>query len=61
MQLQETTFQFFINSLKVLSFSAVFILTGRAFQIFDPQNLRLLLPNVTWFLLGILKFNSYLS
>ena len=50
MQLHETPFHFFIKFLKVLRFSAVLILTGRAFQIFGPWNLRLLAPNVTWFL-----------
>ena len=38
---------------------SVLILTGRAFQIFDPSNLRLLVTNVTLFLLGIFKFNLY--
>ena len=35
-KLHETPFQFFIKSLKALRFSAVLILTGRAFQIFVP-------------------------
>ena len=60
-QLNETRFHFFIKSLRALRFSAVWILTGRAMQIFDQNDLRLLVPNTTWFLLGIFKFNLYLS
>ena len=61
MQLRETPFHFLIKLLKALRFSAVLILTGRAFQIFVPWNLRLVVPKVTWFLLGIFKFILYLS
>ena len=60
-QLHETSFHIFINFLKALRFSAVLILTGRVFQIFGPQNSKLLAPKVNWFLLGIFKFNLYLS
>ena len=61
MQLHETPFQLFIKFLKALRFSAVLILTGRVFQIFGLQNLRLLGTNATWFLLEILKFNLHMS
>ena len=40
---------------------SVLILTGRAFQIFGPSNLRLLVTHVTLFLLGIFKFNLHRS
>ena len=60
-QLQDPPFHFLIKVLKTLMFSAVLILKGRAFQILGPQDLRLLVPNVTWFVLGIFKFNLYLS
>ena len=55
-QLHDAPFHFLINVLKTLSFSAVLILKGRAFQILGPWDLRLLVPNVTWFVLGIFKF-----
>ena len=48
-------------SLKALKFARILILTGRAFQISGQQNLRFIVPNVTWFLLGIFNFNLYLS
>ena len=44
---------FLIKVLKALRFSAVLIfIKGRSFQILGPQE-----PNVTWFVLGIFKFN----
>ena len=60
-QLHDAPFHFLIKVSKALRFSAVLILKGRAFQILGPQDLRLLVPNVTWFVLGIFKFNLYLS
>ena len=45
--LHDAPFQFLINVVKALIFSAVLILKGRAFQILEPQDLRLLAPNVT--------------
>ena len=46
-------FNFLIKVFKALRYSAVLILKGIAFQILGSQELKLLVPNVTWFVLEI--------
>ena len=60
-QLHDAPFHFLVNVLKALRFSAVLMLKSRTFQILGPLDLRLLVPNVTSFALGIFKFNLYFS
>ena len=61
MQLHEFPFQFLIKLLNWIRFLDVLIWKGRLFQTFGPYTFKLFAPKVTWFHLGVSRFNLYCS
>ena len=53
--------QSWINFLKDSKFSEDLMLTGNEFQIFGASLLKLLVPYLTWFVLGVTRFILYNS
>ena len=60
-QLHEFPFQFLIKLLNWIRFLDVLIWKGRLFQTFGPYTFKLFAPKVTWFHLGVSRFNLYCS
>ena len=54
--LHEVPSQTWINFLKDSKFSEDLMLAGNEFQIFGARLLKLLVPYLTWFVLGVTRF-----